>query len=151
MSPTCTPIISNTNPRSLTGPTWTSKKLRMVKLVAESIWFVFGWVVSCVSRNVEKSLRDIVVRREGGRAKSIVEGVRSAVVGLGLYNILSSTLLKCGKPNTHRGIRCLGHGTSPNNCGQLSRKLNTCGIKNKSSVFEKWPWIPTTANAMPLK
>lgn len=147
---TCTLIINITNPRSLIGPTWTNNKFRIVKFVAESIWPVVGCVVNCVSPNLEKVLRVIVVRCEGGRGKSMVEGVRSDVAGSGLFNNLNS-YPNWRKLSTHRGIRCRGQGTNPNNCGQLSKKLKICGIKKRRRVFEKWPWIPTTANAIPLK
>ena len=52
---------------------------------------------------------------------------------------------------TYLGTRCLGHGTRPNSCGQESRKLKICGMKNSKSVFEKCACIPTTANAIPAR
>jgi hypothetical protein len=30
-------------------------------------------------------------------------------------------------------------------------KLKIWGMKNRRRVFEKWAWIPTTANAMPAR
>lgn len=89
---TCTLIINITSPRSVIGPAWNSKKLRIVKFVAESICPVVGCIVNCVSRNLANILRVIVVRREGGRGKSVVEGVRSEVAGSGLFDNLSSCL-----------------------------------------------------------
>jgi hypothetical protein len=52
---------------------------------------------------------------------------------------------------TYLGKRCRGQGTRPNSWGTLNTKLKIWGMKNKSKVLEKCPWIATTANAIPAK
>ena len=51
----------------------------------------------------------------------------------------------------HRGRRWRGQGTILNSCGRLYTKLMIWGMKNMSSVSEKWPRMPATASAMPAK
>ena len=149
---TWTAIINITKPRSLVGPICTSRKFRMVRLVAERIWPVVGCVVSCVSRRTDNVFRVNVARRDGGRGKSVVEGTRRALEGSRLAGCPRSAPEHRGSAaGAHRGSRCLGQGTSPKSCGQLSKKLKICGMKKSRSVLEKWPWTPTTAKAIPLK
>jgi hypothetical protein len=81
-----------------------------------------------------------VVRPDGGWGKSAKEAVKWDVVRLRLDCRILLNIAKKSKCNlAHRGNRCLGHGTRPNNCGQLRRKLNICGMKNSSRVLEKCP------------
>ena len=49
------------------------------------------------------------------------------------------------------GIRWRGQGIIFANCGREYKKLRTWGMKRSSSVFEKCPRMPTTANIIPAK
>mmetsp|Transcript_28147 Transcript_28147/g.41578 ORF Transcript_28147/g.41578 Transcript_28147/m.41578 type:complete len:87 (+) Transcript_28147:648-908(+) len=52
---------------------------------------------------------------------------------------------------SNRGSLCRGQGTILKSCGEDHKKLMIWGMKNRRSVLEKWPKIPTTANVIPLK
>lgn len=53
--------------------------------------------------------------------------------------------------NPYLGRRWRGQGTHLKSWGMLYTKLMIWGMKNMSSVSEKWPRMPATARVMPEK
>lgn len=122
-----------------------------VRLEVERIWFVVGWVVSWTRWRDDKRRRTRVARGEGGVGKSAREGRRRRVFLSSLRAVRGAYSVQKPVETAHLGNRCRGHGTIPNSCGQERRKLNICGMKNRRTVFEKWPSMPATAMVMPAK
>lgn len=134
---------------SFIGPNLNKKKFKIVRLLASRILPVFGCTVSSVSPSVDSVRRTKAEIFDGGPSSNIVfEGCKRLVFGSNLWCAWATALQVRG--SAYLGTLCRGQGTSPNSCGQESRKLKICGMKNSSKVFEKCAWIPTTANAIPV-